>query len=68
MKIRGLVLIMVAAAFSFAPQLSSAQTGSYSAVLTSPVAGQVLHPGKVVRVSWKSRLPNVDLGACEAEV
>jgi len=68
MKIRGLVLIMVVAAFSFAPHFSSAQTGSYSALLTSPLAGQVLHPGQVVRVSWKSRLPNVDLGACEAEV
>jgi len=68
MKIRGLVLIMIVAAFSFAPHFSSAQTGSYSALLTSPLAGQVLHPGQVVRVSWKSRLPNVDLGACEAEV
>ena len=71
MKIRGLVLIMVAVALSFAPQFvdtSSAQTGAYSARLISPTVGQVLHPGQTVRVEWKSRLPRIDLGACEAEV
>lgn len=71
MKIRGLVIIMVAVALSFAPQFvatSSAQTGTYSAKLISPAAGQVLQPGDTVRVEWKSRLPNIDLGWCEAEV
>jgi hypothetical protein len=71
MKIRGLLLLVVVAALCFAPQLvsnASAQTGSYSAQLISPVSGQVLHPGQVVRIQWKTKLPNVDLGACEAEV
>jgi hypothetical protein len=71
MKIRGLVLIMVAVSLSFALQFvdtSSAQTGAYSARLISPTFGQVLYPGQTVRVEWKSRLPNIDLGACETEV
>ena len=71
MKIRGLVLIMVVVALSFAPQFvgtSSAQTGAYSAKLISPAAGQVLRPGDTVRVEWISRLPNIDLRMCEAEV
>ena len=71
MKIRGLVLIMVAVALSFAPQFvdtSSAQTGVYSAKLISPAAGEVLRPGDTVRVEWVSKLPNIDLRMCEAEV
>ena len=62
---------MVAIALSVAPQFvntSSAQTGTYSAKLISPALGQVLHPGQTVRVAWKSRLPNINLGACEEEV
>ena len=62
---------MVAVSLSFAPQFvdtSSAQTGAYSAKLISPTVGQVLHPRQTVRVEWKSRLPNIDMGACEAEV
>jgi hypothetical protein len=71
MKIRGLPLIMVAVALSFAPQFvdtSSAQTGAYSAQLISPALGQVLRPGQIIRVEWKSRLPKVDFGTCETEV
>ena len=71
MKIRGFVAVFFAVALSFAPQFvdtSSAQTGAYSARLISPTVGQVLHPGQTVRVEWKSHLPNIDLGACEAEV
>ena len=71
MDIRGLVFISAAVAISFAPQFvntSNAQAGGYSAELISPVAGQVLHPGQVVRVQWRSRLPHVDFGACEVEV
>jgi hypothetical protein len=62
---------MVGVAFSFAPQFvvtSSAGTGAYSAKLISPALGQVLRPGQTVRVAWKSRLPNIDFGACEEEV
>lgn len=71
MKIRGLVLICVAVALSIAPQFvqtANAQGSSYAAQLISPVAGQVVHPGQVVRVEWKSKLPKINLGACEAEV
>ena len=71
MKIRGFVAVFFAVALSFAPQFvdtSSAQTGAYSARLISPTVGQVLHPGQTVRVEWKSHLPNINLGACEAEV
>jgi len=45
MKIRGLVLIMVAVAFAFAPAKLNAQ-GNYAVKLTSPVAGQVLYAGQ----------------------
>ena len=71
MKIRGFVVLFLAVALSVAPQFvntSSAQTGAYSAKLISPAIGQVLRPGQIVRVEWKSRLPNIDLGACETEV
>ena len=71
MKIRGLVLIAAVVALTCAPQFvrtSNAQGSGYSAQLLSPAAGQVLHPGQVVRVAWKPRLPRIDLGACEVEV
>ena len=70
MKIRGFVALL-AVALSVAPQFvntSSAQTAGYSAKLISPTIGQVLHPGQTVRVAWNSKLPNVNLGACEEEV
>jgi hypothetical protein len=70
MKIRGFVVAFLAVVFSIAPQFvntSNAQ-GTYAAKLISPSMGQVLQPGQVVRVQWKSRLPNIDLGACEREV
>jgi hypothetical protein len=71
MKIRGLVMILLAVAVSFAPQFvntSSAAGSGYSAHLISPTAGQVLHPGQTIRVEWRSVLPPINLGACEAEV
>jgi hypothetical protein len=71
MKIRGLVVAFFAVALSAVPQLvntASADSGAYSAKLISPRTGQVLYPGQVVRVEWKSTLPNIDLGACEMEV
>ena len=74
MKIRSLLLVIIAVALSFAPQFVSnlsAQTigrAAYSAYLISPTAGQMLHPGETVKVEWRSKLPKIDLGACEAEV
>lgn len=71
MKIRGLVVALFAVALSAIPQLvntSSAGSGAYSARLISPTARQVLYPGQVIRVEWRSVLPNINLGACEMEV
>jgi len=70
MKTRGFVVTMLAVALSFAPQFvnTSSAAGGYSAKLISPTAGQILHPGQVIRVEWKSVLPPINLGACEMEV
>ena len=71
MKIRGLMVALFAVALSAIPQLvntSSAASGAYSARLISPAARQVLYPGQVIRVEWRSVLPNINLGACEMEV
>jgi hypothetical protein len=71
MKTRGLIAIIFAVALSFTPQFvnsSSTAGGKYSAQLISPMAGQVLYPGQIVRVEWRSTLPNINLGACEMEV
>jgi hypothetical protein len=72
MKIRGFVVAFFAVALSAVPQFvntSSAASGGYSAKLISPAAGQVLHPGQIVRVEWKSVLPPVRYpDACEMEV
>ena len=70
MKIRGLIVIVLAVALSFAPQFinTSSAANGYSAQLISPTAGQVLHPGEKVRVEWRSFLPPINLGACEMEV
>ena len=71
MKIRGLIVMVLAIALIVAPQfvnISSADSGKYSAQLISPTAGQILYPGQRVRVEWRSILPPVNLGACEMEV
>jgi len=71
MKIHKLVSVLFAVAFSFAPQFvntSVAASGTYSVQLISPTAGQVLYPGQIVRVEWKSVFPPVNMGACESEV
>ena len=67
MKVRGLILIMVALAFAFSPANSNAQ-GNYKVKLTSPVAGQVLYAGQKIMVEWKHRLPNIPLPGCESEM
>jgi hypothetical protein len=66
MKIRGLVLIVVAVAFAFAPAKLNAQ-GNYAVKLTSPVAGQVLYAGQKIMIEWKHMLPNIPLSGCESE-
>jgi hypothetical protein len=66
MKIRGLVLIVVAVAFAFASAKLNAQ-GNYAVKLTSPVAGQVLYAGQKIMIEWKHMLPNIPLSGCESE-
>jgi hypothetical protein len=66
MKIRGLVLIVVAVAFAFGPAKLNAQ-GNYAVKLTSPVAGQVLYAGQKIMIEWKHMLPNIPLSGCESE-
>jgi hypothetical protein len=70
MNTRGLLVTILAVAFSVAPQLvsSSSAAGTYSATLISPRAGQVLYPGQKIVIEWKSALPNIDLTGCEREV
>ena len=68
MKTRGLIIVtMLLTTFSLVP--AKADSGKYSAQLISPTAGQVLYSGQIVRVEWRSTLPNVQyLDTCEMEV
>jgi hypothetical protein len=70
MKTRIFFMIVLALAITLAAQFGyrSTSASGYSAKLISPAAGQVLHPGQVVRVQWKSALPDMDLQTCESEV
>jgi hypothetical protein len=69
-------MVVFALAFSLSAQFVNTSEAApaysdapvYSAQLMSPRAGQVLFPGQVVRVSWKSTLPPVDPRSCESEV
>lgn len=73
MKNKRVIITLFALMFAFAPQ--SLKTASaerkvlhYGAALISPRPGQVLVPGQVVRVEWKSALPDLDLSWCETEI
>jgi len=75
MKSQKLIVTLSVLAFIFVPQsfrTASAQSAtkkaSYSAELISPTAGQILIPGQVVRVEWKSTLPSIDPSLCETEI
>jgi len=71
MKTRVFIIIVFTLALALAAQFVNTATASptYSAQLISPTAGQVLHPGQVVRVEWSSVLPKVRyFESCEAEV
>lgn len=74
MKTQRLILILLALTFVFAPQslttTSAARKKHYSAKLISPKAGDILVPGQVFRVEWKTQFPtvNVDLTWCEADL
>ena len=70
MKTRGWIVKILAVALSLAPQLVNTSSGAspYSAQLLSPAAGEILYPGRKVRVEWRTELPRIDLTGCEMEV
>ena len=77
MKTQSWMSALFALTLVFAPQwLDTAAAGDvkggkldpYEAQLVSPAAGAVVMPGQMVRVEWKSSLPNLDLSYCETEV
>ena len=71
MKTRGFIVTILAVALIFAPQfvnISSADSGKYSAQLISPTAGQVLYPGQQVQIQWQATIPKVNAGGCEMEI
>lgn len=70
MKIRGLIVILLAVALSFAPQFinTSSAANGYSAQLISPTAGQVVYPGQEVQIQWQATIPKVNAGGCEMEI
>ncbi|MGE5208208.1 MAG: hypothetical protein ACM3KL_02635 [Alphaproteobacteria bacterium] len=73
MKARRLVLALVASTLIFGLQSLGTALGQiydkkYSAKLISPRPGEVLHPGEVVRIQWRSDFPDVDLTMCETEI
>ena len=73
MKLQRSILALVALAFVLAPQspgtaLAQSDKRRYSATLMSPRPGQILQPGKVVRIAWMANFPDVDLSMCETEV
>ncbi|HEU0209072.1 MAG TPA: hypothetical protein VFQ78_08820 [Candidatus Udaeobacter sp.] len=73
MTTRRFILGLLAFTFALAPQLPGTAFGqthkwSYGAKLISPKAGEVLTPGKVVRVEWKANFPDVEVSMCETEV
>jgi hypothetical protein len=71
MKTQRFIITLFALTFAFAPQSFRTASGKgfkYSAELISPTAGEVLVPGQVVRVEWKSVLPDMDLSWCETEI
>jgi hypothetical protein len=73
MNTKRLILTLLAFAFALAPQSPTTAVAErnrqrYSAKLISPKAGDVLHPGSVVRVEWVSNFPEVDLTMCETEL
>jgi hypothetical protein len=73
MKTQRFIITLFALTFAFAPQSFRTATAEplglrYRAELISPRAGEVLVPGKVFRISWRSTLPRMDLSQCETEL
>ena len=71
MKTRRFMVIIIALALTLPAQFlntSRAELGKYWAQLLTPTAGQVLYPGQIIKVEWRSWLPPVDLHECETEI
>ncbi len=63
-----LTLVFVPQSFRSASAQTKKEKASYHAELISPTAGQILVPGQVVRVEWKSNLPAIEPSLCETEI
>jgi len=73
MKTRSTILTLLAltlllAAPSPRPAFARDRENAYSAKLVSPKAGSMLKPGQIVRVTWTTNFPYVDLSMCETEL
>jgi len=72
MKTARFIITLFALTVAFAPQslrtASAEGNGTYRAELITPKAGDVLMTGQVVRISWNSTLPHMDLSWCETEL
>jgi hypothetical protein len=75
MKTRGflatlfaLIMLLCALQLTISTAAAASGSGTYSAQLISPTAGQVLYPGQQVMVKWNATLPNTNAGGCEMEV
>ena len=73
MKTPRFILALLALTVALATQspntaFSQPYKPGYRAKLISPKAGDVLTPGKVVRIEWTANFPGVDLSMCETEV
>jgi hypothetical protein len=71
MKTHTFIIALFTLAIVFAPpfsKIANADTGTYAARLISPTAGQVLVPGKQVKVTWTAAFPFEDLSWCEMEI
>jgi hypothetical protein len=71
MKSRASVATLSLLVFAFVPSLLWAlppPPPNYSPTLISPVAGQVLHPGQIVRVEWKPSIRYTWPSYCEIEL
>jgi hypothetical protein len=71
MKTRAFVATLFLLACAFAPSRVLGllpPPPDYSPTLISPGAGQVLHPGQIVRVAWKPSIPYRWPSYCEIEL
>jgi hypothetical protein len=71
MKTQMFIIALFTLAIAFASpfsKIANANTGTYAARLISPTVGQVLVPGKQVKVTWTTAFPPVDLSWCEMEI